>query len=128
MLKELREAKGLSQEDLARKAKVTRPYVTMLESGVKKNPSRATLKLLAKALGVPLMKLLLSDEELVFVARLECEKCGRETVVYRYDQPGVYPTEEMRKEILERSKQLHEQDCRGRPGPAKHPVTRRFKS
>ncbi len=58
MLKELREAKGLTQEELAKKAKVTRPYLTMLETGARKNPSLAILKRLAKALGVPVTELL----------------------------------------------------------------------
>jgi transcriptional regulator with XRE-family HTH domain len=58
MVKKLREAKGMTQADLARKAKVTRPYVTMLESGARKAPSVATLQRLAKALGVPVTALL----------------------------------------------------------------------
>ena len=58
MLKTLRETKGLTQEALARKAKVTRPYITMLERGTKKNPSLATLRRIAKALGVPVEQLL----------------------------------------------------------------------
>ena len=58
VLKERREAKGLTQDELARKVKVTRPYITMLEAGVKKNPSLAILKRLAKALGVAVTELL----------------------------------------------------------------------
>jgi transcriptional regulator with XRE-family HTH domain len=52
VLKELREAQGLSQHALAKKAKVTAPYITMLESGVRTNPTIDTLKKLAKALKV----------------------------------------------------------------------------
>ena len=52
MLKELRETRGLTQDQLAKKAKVARPYITMLEGGAKKNPSLATLRRLAKALKV----------------------------------------------------------------------------
>jgi XRE family transcriptional regulator, master regulator for biofilm formation len=58
MLKTLREEKGLSQRDLADKAKVTGAYVAMLETGKKKNPSIAVLQRLAKALGVPVTELL----------------------------------------------------------------------
>lgn len=58
MLKTLREGKGLSQVDLAKKASVGRTYIVKLESGDKKNPSLDTLKKLAKALGVPVTELL----------------------------------------------------------------------
>jgi XRE family transcriptional regulator of biofilm formation len=47
VLKKLREVEGLTQEELARRAKVTRPYLTMLETGAKRNPSLAILKRLA---------------------------------------------------------------------------------
>ena len=58
MLKTLREGKGLTQVDLAHKAKVERTYIVKLESGDKKNPSLDILKKLAKALGVPVTELL----------------------------------------------------------------------
>ena len=58
MLKTLREEKGLTQVDLANKAKVERTYIVKLESGDKKNPSLDILKKLAKALGVPVTDLL----------------------------------------------------------------------
>ena len=54
----LREARGLTQRDLAKKAKVTAAYVAMIETGVRKNPSLVILKRLAKALGVPVTALL----------------------------------------------------------------------
>ena len=38
--------------ELARKAKLTQGYVTMIETGVRKNPSLVILKRLVKALGV----------------------------------------------------------------------------
>ena len=49
-LKTLRTQRGLSQEVLANRAKVTQPYITMLESGAFDNPSLHVLKKLAKAL------------------------------------------------------------------------------
>jgi transcriptional regulator with XRE-family HTH domain len=58
VLKTLREEKGLTQVDLANKAKVERTYIVKLESGDKKNPSLDILKKLAKALGVPVTDLL----------------------------------------------------------------------
>jgi len=53
-----REARGLTQTDLARKAKVTQAYIALLEAGRKKNPSLAILRRIAKALGVPVEDLL----------------------------------------------------------------------
>jgi transcriptional regulator with XRE-family HTH domain len=58
VITQLREGQGLTQRDLAKKAKVTAAYVAMIETGVRTNPSLAILKRLAKALGVPLAKLL----------------------------------------------------------------------
>jgi transcriptional regulator with XRE-family HTH domain len=58
VLKTLREEKGLTQVDLANKAKVGRTYIVKLETGDKKNPSLDILKKLAKALGVPVTQLL----------------------------------------------------------------------
>ena len=58
MLKTLGEEKGLTQVELANKAKVERTYIVKLESGDKKNPSLDVLKGLAKALGVPVTELL----------------------------------------------------------------------
>ncbi|MDO8475044.1 MAG: helix-turn-helix transcriptional regulator [Candidatus Rokubacteria bacterium] len=58
MIKKLRMEKGLSQKALAKRIGVTDAYITMLETGVRKNPSLAVLRRLAKALGVPVTELL----------------------------------------------------------------------
>jgi transcriptional regulator with XRE-family HTH domain len=57
-LKRLRIKAGLTQDGLARKAGVTYAYISMLESGAKKNPSLVLVKKLAKALGVSVADLL----------------------------------------------------------------------
>ncbi len=57
VLKALREEKEWTLEDLAKKAKVTMAYISLLERGKKKNPSLAILKHLAKALGVSVAEL-----------------------------------------------------------------------
>jgi transcriptional regulator with XRE-family HTH domain len=51
-LKRLRTAHGLTQVDLAKHAKVTQGFIAQLEGGLKKDPSLATLRRLAKALKV----------------------------------------------------------------------------
>jgi transcriptional regulator with XRE-family HTH domain len=56
-LRSLREDRGVTQVQLAKRAKVTQAYVAQLELGGKKNPSFAILKRLAKALGVPVTNL-----------------------------------------------------------------------
>ena len=58
MLKERREGLGLIREQLAKKAKVTTAYVSMIEAAKRKNPSPDVLRKLAKALGVPVTELL----------------------------------------------------------------------
>ena len=58
VLMKLRESKGVTQEDLAKRARVSRGYLAALEAGHKKNPSLEILKRLARALGVPVTELL----------------------------------------------------------------------
>lgn len=58
VIRRLRETRGLTQRDLAAKAKVTGAYVAQLETGAKENPSLDVLKRIAKALGVPVTELL----------------------------------------------------------------------
>ena len=53
-----REEKGITQRDLAQRAKVTPGYIAQLETGLRKNPSLPVLRRLAKALGVPVTELL----------------------------------------------------------------------
>lgn len=57
-LRQRREAAGLSQEQLGKKAGVTGEYISRLEGGKKRSPSFQVLRLLAKALGVPVTELL----------------------------------------------------------------------
>jgi transcriptional regulator with XRE-family HTH domain len=52
VIKQIRTAKGLTQAELATRAKVTKNYITMLERG-KGEPSIKVLRRLAKALEVP---------------------------------------------------------------------------
>ena len=51
-VKKLREAKGLSQEKLARLADVANNTLIKMETGENKNPTLETLKKVAKALEV----------------------------------------------------------------------------
>lgn len=57
-LKALREAKGMTQVELCRKANLGQGYLAQLEGGIKKNPSLGILEKLAKALGVNVGRLL----------------------------------------------------------------------
>ncbi len=58
MIRQLRETKKLSQQELARKARVSQPYLSQLEAGTYRNPGIEILRRLAKALGVPVTELL----------------------------------------------------------------------
>lgn len=51
MFKTLRLHKQLTQAQLAKRARVSQPYIVYLEQGVKRNPSLAVLTRLARALG-----------------------------------------------------------------------------
>ena len=53
-IKTFRKQRGLSQEQLARKAGVTYSTLIKLESGSNKNPTVKTLQQIAQALGVTL--------------------------------------------------------------------------
>ncbi len=58
VLKRFREAKGWTQRDLAKRAKITAGYIAQLEVGARKNPSLAVLRRLARAFRVPVTELL----------------------------------------------------------------------
>ena len=58
VIRTLREAKGMTQVALAKKARIAQSYLVRLELGERKNPSLEILKRLAKALGVPVTELL----------------------------------------------------------------------
>jgi len=57
-IKKLREAKGLSQEKLARLADVANNTLIKMESGENQNPTLVTLKKVAKAFGVSVDELI----------------------------------------------------------------------
>ena len=56
-LKALREDRGMTQADLARRAKVSAGYIARLET-LRHDPKLSTLVKLARALGVPVTELL----------------------------------------------------------------------
>ena len=56
-LKKVREGKKMSQEALARRAKISREYVNRLEAGLY-DPTVGVLQRLAKALGLSVTELL----------------------------------------------------------------------
>jgi DNA-binding XRE family transcriptional regulator len=57
-IRRLREARDMTQQELATRAGLTQGYVSQLESGLKQSPSLPTLRKLARALGVPVAELL----------------------------------------------------------------------
>ncbi len=57
-VRSLREARGLTQAELAKRAGLHRVYLTQLELGIHRNQTLGTLRRLAKALGVSLTELL----------------------------------------------------------------------
>ncbi|HWU39678.1 MAG TPA: helix-turn-helix transcriptional regulator [Candidatus Acidoferrum sp.] len=57
-LRTWRQERGFTQEELAKKAKVTKRYISQLETGLQENPPLPVLQRLAKALGVSVGELL----------------------------------------------------------------------
>jgi len=57
-IKKIREARGLTQEQLSKMVNVSRPYLADIERGFKRNPSFALLERIAQALGVTVNDLL----------------------------------------------------------------------
>jgi transcriptional regulator with XRE-family HTH domain len=87
VLTALRESKGLTQAQLAKRSRVSRGYLADLEAGHRTNPSVPTLRRLAKALGVLVASLM--DHG---TARVE---------VRRFDPQRVFPpTEDFTKLIF----------------------------
>ncbi len=56
-IRRLRKTAGMSQAALAKRARLTRVYVTRLEAG-RQDPSLSTINALARALRVPVTRLL----------------------------------------------------------------------
>ncbi len=61
LLREVREARGLTQGRLAARAGITQSAVSQIESGVRPNPNLMTLHLLERALGDPPVRLAYVD-------------------------------------------------------------------
>src|SRR5262245_50205904 len=85
MIKRRRLALGLTQEQLAQRAGVTKNYVTMVERGTRKGVSLLLRVQLAEALGIPPTQVLTAQEaqvlELMLGAALSRE--GAEAVVWQ---------------------------------------------
>jgi putative transcriptional regulator len=58
VIRRYRNAKGISQRDLAAKVGVKGAYIAQLETGARKNPSLDVLKKIAKALKIKVGRLL----------------------------------------------------------------------
>jgi transcriptional regulator with XRE-family HTH domain len=58
VVRRLRRQQDLTQDQLARRAGLDQGHVSQIESGKRANPSALVIKKLARALGVPVGKLL----------------------------------------------------------------------
>jgi transcriptional regulator with XRE-family HTH domain len=58
VLRDVREHRGLTQQQVAERASITQAYLAKLETGDKENPSLDIVRRLARALRVPLKELL----------------------------------------------------------------------
>jgi len=62
-VKELRDAAGISQQELAQRAKLSISVVTQVEQGKTLDPRISTLRSLARGLGVPVADLVERNDE-----------------------------------------------------------------
>jgi transcriptional regulator with XRE-family HTH domain len=87
MIRHKRISLGLTQQQLADKAGVTKNYVTMVERGVRKEVSFLTRVMLADALGIPLAQVL-TLKELQILSRVHkgITDQGAESVVWQLEQ------------------------------------------
>lgn len=98
MIKERRIERGLTQEQLAKKAGVTKNYVTMVERGVRKNINFMVRVLLAEALDIPVTQVLTDDEAQVLgLVEKAISLEGAEAVVWQLErclssQPRLTPS------------------------------------
>jgi transcriptional regulator with XRE-family HTH domain len=83
MLRHLREQRGLTQAELARRARITQAYVAKLEAG-EKIPSLATVQRLARVLGVSVDTLTLNKEAPMSMVTVKLIADGKQVVF-----PGV---------------------------------------
>jgi transcriptional regulator with XRE-family HTH domain len=86
LIRQKRIALGLTQQQLADKAGVTKNYVTMVERGVRKEVSFLTRVMLADALGIPLPRVL-TLKELQILSRVHrgITDQGAESVVWQLE-------------------------------------------
>ena len=58
VLRELREARGLTEAQLAERAQIALSFITLIEANQETKPSPQILQRIARALGVPAKRLL----------------------------------------------------------------------
>ena len=81
VLRQLRDDANMTQEELAKKAKVARSYVALIEAGHKKNPSLESLRRLAKALEVSVDDLMTGIDPQEKLRRLKAAEVLREAAL-----------------------------------------------
>ena len=77
VLRQKREERRMSQQELAQLSKVPQQTISMIESGQRADPRIGTLVRLAAALGCEVMDLWQPDEESVRADAFEGEKGGK---------------------------------------------------
>ena len=79
----LREAAGLTQEELAERAGLSRKAISLLERGERKRPYPHTVRALADALGLP------EDERASLLAAVPRRKRGRNAPYRPAEDPSL---------------------------------------
>lgn len=64
VIKEVREQKGLTQEELSKRSGISRNYIAELENNKKVNPSFETVFKISQALGVEIRQIYVADSDI----------------------------------------------------------------
>ena len=65
LIKEIREKKGITQEELSKKSGISRNYIAELENNKKNNPSFKTIYKIATALGVEIRQIYVAIGDII---------------------------------------------------------------
>lgn len=85
-IKSLRESRGLSINQLAVKAGVSASYLGRVEKGKRKSPTILTIEKIAKALDVPLERIIVGKKQEKYIRLSKLKELIKETVVNKEEK------------------------------------------
>ena len=114
-LKNLREALGMNQRQLAKKLKISQSAVSQIEENTQASKLKTIVKL-AKALECDFMGIIVSDEPLEAIVKKQAEKAARRSLDRAYSNMAMEKQSPSGKTYREQIKKLIE-ELTSNPGP-----------